>query len=72
MIAHLKTAGELLSATLTAWPSFRDWVSVNGCPAEIMAGQHCVEALKVFLRRKSWLHTSSDEDPQWWLGDIYD
>ena len=72
MIAHLETAGELSSATSTAWPSFRDWVSVNGCPAEIMAGQHRVEALKVFLRRKSRLHTSSDEDPQWWLGDIYD
>jgi hypothetical protein len=72
MTAHLAQAGQPTSETASSWPSFRDWVSVNGCPVELMAGQHRVAALKAFLHKKSRLHTSSDEDPQWWLCDIYD
>jgi hypothetical protein len=72
MRAHLDQAGQPTSETTSSWPSFRDWVSVNGCPVELMAGQHRVAALKAFLHKKSRLHTSSDGDPQWWLCDIYD
>jgi hypothetical protein len=35
---------------------------VNKCLAEIMAGQHYIEVLKVFLRQKSQLYTSLDKD----------
>jgi hypothetical protein len=52
--------------------SFRDWMLVNGCKAEIIAGQHRVEALKAFFQQKSRLHESLEEDPLWWVCDIYD
>jgi hypothetical protein len=71
MVAHLATVGEPTSSMPSSWPSFHDWMSVNGCPAELMAGQHRVEALKLF-QKKNQLHTSLDEDPLWWLCDIYD
>lgn len=52
------------------WPFFQGWMSVNGGPAEIMAGQHRVAALKA-LAQKNLLHTSKD-DELWWLCDVYD
>jgi hypothetical protein len=56
------------------WPSFDDWVRVNGTKAELIAGQHRVEALKLYLRRTG---TDRDGDPtsdgqSWWVCEIYD
>jgi len=69
---HLSQVAEQPLDSSSSWPFFRDWMSINGCPAEIMAGQHRVEALKVFLTRKSRPLTSPDDDPHWWLCDVYD
>lgn len=57
------------------WPPFGDWMSVNRSKAEIMAGQHRVEALKLYLHRISGSHPSahaSENDQCWWICDIYD
>jgi hypothetical protein len=69
MIEHLAVAGE--RSPEPQWPSFKDWMLVNGCEAEIMAGQHRVAALKVLLSQANHLQ-DSPEDLQWWLCDIYD
>jgi hypothetical protein len=71
MKAHLSAADQPTSATATSWPWFGDWVKVNGARAELMAGQHRVEALKTF-RKKGRLQTSSDAEPLWWVCDVYD
>jgi hypothetical protein len=70
MTAHLAQAGEPTSETASSLPSFRDWVKVNGGCAELMAGQHRVKALELFLKRGNRL-PSSPESP-WWPCDIYD
>jgi len=72
MMEHLEKTGEQPLETSSPWPSFWDWMSINGRKAEIMAGQHRVEALKVFLQRRNQLHESLEENPEWWLCDIYD
>jgi hypothetical protein len=72
MKAYLEQAGQPTPETPSSWPWFGDWVKVNGCPAELIAGQHRVEALKAFFQKKGRLRTSSDPDPLWWLCDIYD
>ena len=69
MTAHLEQAGEPASETPSSLPSFHDWVQVNGCCAELMAGQHRVKALELFLKRGNRLPTSSD--PPSWPCDIY-
>jgi len=59
----------------SSWPSFDDWMSVNGSKAEILAGQHRIEALKLYLRRISGRHqgaNSFEKDESWWICDIYD
>jgi hypothetical protein len=72
MMEHLEQASQQPLETSSSWPFFRDWMLINGCPAEIMAGQHRIEALKVFLTRKDRPRTSPDDDPHWWLCDVYD
>lgn len=72
MMDYLGEGGEFMG---TAWPFFQDWMSVNGCKAEIMVGQHRVEAAKTFLCPKSELQESKEDPkggPHWWLCDIYD
>lgn len=49
------------------WPSFDEWITVTGKKAELMAGNHRVEALKELLQ-KSML--AGDE--RWWICDMYD
>jgi len=49
------------------WPSFDDWIMINGKKAELMAGHHRVEALKEYLRR-----TKTQGDERWWICDLYD
>lgn len=78
MVDHLELAGHNLSeceGNQTLWPSFDDWMSVNGSKAEIMAGQHRVEALKLYLRRISSNHPGTqafEKDQSWWICGIYD
>ncbi|KAH7334195.1 hypothetical protein BKA66DRAFT_555351 [Pyrenochaeta sp. MPI-SDFR-AT-0127] len=47
--------------------SFENWSSVVGGKAELMAGNHRVEALKEYLR-----YSQSSEAERWWVCDIYD
>jgi hypothetical protein len=55
-------------------PSFDDWMSVNESEAEIMAGQHHVAALKLYLQRinRDPNSLSMWRDQAWWICDIYD
>lgn len=50
-----------------AWPSFLDWMAVNGTQIELMAGQHRVKAL-----REHVLCSNLSEDQLWWICDLYD
>ncbi len=47
--------------------SFQDWPKVVGDKAELIAGNHRVEALNKYLQ----LIGSGDEE-RWWVCDIYD
>jgi hypothetical protein len=69
MTAHLAATGDATSGAAPSLPSFHDWVEVNGCRAELMAGQHRVAALRRFLQ-KEFPNSSSEE--HWWACDIYD
>jgi hypothetical protein len=53
------------------WPSFHEWTTVSGQAAEIISGQHRVEALKMFLARNSRRLDLSENDERWWVCDIY-
>ena len=71
---HLGEGGEPVGTPPT-WPFFKDWMSVNGCEAEIMVGQHRVEAAKAFLRPKGGsqkVEGDPNEGSHWWICDIYD
>jgi hypothetical protein len=53
MTTHLATTtGNKASGAGEALLSFHDWVEVNRCRAELMAGQHRVAALKRFLQKE--------------------
>lgn len=57
-----------------SWLDFGNWTAVNGTKVELMAGQHRVEALKLFLdhvRRQSG-GGLAEEDQSWWICKIYD
>ena len=47
--------------------SFEGWDTIIGEKAELMAGNHRVEALKEYLRR-----SKSSENERWWICDVYD
>ena len=51
------------------WPSFEQWMLVNGSPAEIMAGQHRVEALQMLLKQKAY--KAFKKSQSWWICDVY-
>ena len=77
MMGHLKLlasgVGRLegqAEDSVQPWPSFEGWASVNGSRAEIMAGQHRVEALKMFLERKG--NEATRKEQSWWICDVYD
>lgn len=61
------TSGESVNAQTNEpeRPSFDDQVKVNGAKAELMAGNHRVEALKDLLRR-----SKSEGDERLWICDI--
>lgn len=54
------------------WPSFDKWMTVNEKKAEIISGQHRVEALKLFLKQNSKHLNTSGNDEHWWVCDVYD
>jgi hypothetical protein len=66
MMDHLHTGGVSMPQCC---PSFNKWMSVNGNQAEIMAGQHRVEALKLFLSR---VGATAMRDQAWWICQVYD
>jgi hypothetical protein len=77
MMDHTKSSASGVSGledragnNLEPWLSFEEWMSVNGSKAEIMAGQHRVEALKMFLERKG--NEAVRKEQSWWICDIYD
>ena len=47
--------------------SFEGWDIIIGEKAELMAGNHRVEALKEYIRR-----SKSPENERWWICDVYD
>jgi hypothetical protein len=49
------------------WPSFMDWKRVNDRDAELMAGNHRVQALEEYLKP-----LENAEHERWWICDIYD
>ena len=70
MINHLNPSGTLLPTYLP----FDDWTAVNKTKVELMAGQHRVDALKLYLQR---LDGKSEDRSlgkvhSWWICDIYD
>jgi hypothetical protein len=77
MLDHLNQKGSLADDAVGAskdapgadveLPSFEDWDSVVGEKAELMAGNHRVEALKEYLQ---CLESSQAE--RWWVCNIYD
>jgi hypothetical protein len=48
--------------------SFQDWMHVIGVKAELMAGNHRVEALKEHLRQVG----NEQQEERWWACDLYD
>jgi hypothetical protein len=70
MIDHLNPTGTLLPAYLP----FDDWMVVNKTKAELMAGQHRVEALRLYLQHLSGKSKgdSLEKEHSWWICDIYD
>ncbi|KAF2462913.1 uncharacterized protein BDR25DRAFT_247182 [Lindgomyces ingoldianus] len=64
---HVAAAREDMRGEEFEWPSFEEWDMVVGEKAELMAGNHRVEALKKRLRL---LGCGNEE--RWWICDIYD
>jgi hypothetical protein len=54
------------------WPSFHQWMTANEQKAEIISGQHRVEALRLFLKRNGKHLDMSENDERWWVCDVYD
>jgi hypothetical protein len=70
MTTHLATTtGDGASGAGDSLPSFHDWVEVNGCRAELMAGQHRVAALERFLQKE---FPTAPPEELCWACDIYD
>jgi hypothetical protein len=54
------------------WGPFHKWMASSGQKAEIISGQHRVEALKMFLEQKKSKHLPFiEQDERWWVCDIY-
>src|ERR1700754_3512927 len=49
-----------------AWPYFKEWMQIVGKEAELIAGNHRVEALKEMLKSDGGI------DERWWVCDLYD
>jgi hypothetical protein len=77
MIDHLRKAEKSLAGLEgdpSSWLAFDDWMAVNRCQAEIISGQHRVEALRVFLARisKRTGESAIVTEQAWWVCEIYD
>jgi len=71
---HVNSSGTLSGSQIPAYLAFDDWMEVNGTKVEVMAGQHRIEALKVFVSHLSSRSQGSliEEEHLWWICDIYD
>jgi hypothetical protein len=49
-------------------PFFESWSAVTSSPAELLAGNHRIHALKEFLDRRKITNKSD----RWWICDIFD
>jgi hypothetical protein len=49
-------------------PFFEGWSAVTSSPAELLAGNHRIHALKEFLQRRK----ITDRSDRWWVCDIFD
>lgn len=74
MMDHVNSAGTPNGSSVPGFVPFDDWMAVNGTKVEIMAGQHRVEALRLFLAHLSGRSRGSslEEEQLWWICDIYD
>jgi hypothetical protein len=74
MLDYLAQTNKSTSTSLSDYLFFDDWMTVNQAPAEIMAGQHRVEALKLFLRQLTAQsgNDTIEKEHSWWICDIYD
>lgn len=76
MMDHLDTAWTLsgMQEPPSDCLSFVSWPVVNGTKVELMAGQHRVRALELFLQRQKRQSEARfpEEDYSWWICDIYD
>ncbi|KAG9240852.1 hypothetical protein BJ878DRAFT_448685, partial [Calycina marina] len=74
MADYLAREGNSTSISPSEYLPFNDWMIVNQAPAVIMAGQHRVEALKLFLRQLSTQSKNDaiEKEHSWWVCDMYD
>jgi|SRR5277367_1155937 len=70
MMDHIENIGQ----STELWPSFDMWMLVNESKAELIGGQHRVEALRLLLSRISRRPGGSAiaKDQAWWICDVYD
>lgn len=47
--------------------SFQNWLDINDEKAEVMAGQHRLEALREYVKQ-----TGSGSEELWWVCEFYD
>jgi len=70
-IERMRSRHHLVDNT-TSWsnsvPSFSEWMTINGQKAEIISGQHRVEALRMFLEQNG---KQSEHHEHWWVCDVY-
>jgi hypothetical protein len=49
-------------------PHFEGWSTLTSSSAELLAGNHRINALKEFLKQRK----ITDKDERWWVCDIFD
>lgn len=65
MLNHLETSDQVLGGQ--EQPSFREWMQVVGKEAELLAGHHRVEALRMYVSK-----LQAPEEEGWWVCDVFD
>jgi hypothetical protein len=71
---HVNSCPTPSRSCIPAFLAFDDWMVVNGTKVEVMAGQHRIEALKVFVAHLSSRSQGGflEAEHLWWICDIYD
>lgn len=65
MLDHLNASGQVLGGK--EQPSFREWMQVVGQKAELLAGHHRVEALRMHVAK-----VQAPAEEGWWVCDVFD